>query len=215
MKTLKKSTILALLLSTTCLTAGDNSATDLLANGDLSEWTMVKGEPVGDGWAINNGVVMCKGLHTGDIITKEHYSDFDLSFDWKISEGGNSGVKYRTRGNLGLEYQVLDDARHSDGEKPNHRTASLYDLVEAPDDKPVKPVGKWNSSRIVVKGDNVEHYLNGKKLLEVKIGSAEWKKRFANSKYTKHEGFGTWTGPILLQDHGDKVWYRNIHVKRL
>ncbi len=216
MKKIISSTILLTLLFALLPNAyAGKSGEDLFASGDFSSWANGKGNPVGDGWQIEKGVVGRIGTKPGSIFTKEKYSDFDLTFEWKISEGGNSGIKYRCNGGLGLEYQVLDDARHKDGRDADHRSAALYDLVPAPDDKPVKKVGQWNSGRIVVKGNHVEHWLNGKKLLEIEIGSKDWDKRFQASKYTKHEGFGTWIGPIQLQDHGDKVWYRNVRIKRL
>lgn len=196
--------------------AGTGEFEDLFEDKDFSKWTKVDGSPVGKGWRIQkNGVVVRHGKDAGSINTKEHYRDFELVFDWKISEGGNSGVKYLVKGSLGLEYQVLDDAKHKDGKIPSHRSASIYELVAAPDDKPVKPVGKWNSARVVVKDNHVEHWLNGVKVAELVIGSADWKKRFEASKYKKHEGFGFWTGPIHLQDHQDVVWFRNVKIRKL
>lgn len=187
---------------------------NLFASGDFSAWTNVDGSPVGEGWKFENGILSRPGA-TGDIITKEKYKDFELSFEWKISEAGNSGVKYRSRERLGLEYQVLDDEKHPDREKPNHRAGSLYELVAAPDDKPLKPVGEWNTSKIRAKGNLIEHWLNGEKVVSVEWGTDDWFERFNASKYKKHEGFGSWEGPILLQDHKDPVWYRNLKVRKL
>jgi hypothetical protein len=143
------------------------------------------------------------------------FKDFEITFEWKISEAGNSGIKYRTRGSLGLEYQVLDDLKHRDNKNPTHRAASLYELVAAPDSKPLNNVGEWNKGRIVAKGNQIEHWLNGEKVVEVIWGTDDWKQRFQKSKYHKNEGFGSWDGPILLQDHNDPAWYRNMKIKRL
>ncbi|MEM7387292.1 MAG: family 16 glycoside hydrolase, partial [Verrucomicrobiota bacterium] len=187
---------------------------NLFAGGDFSQWSRTNGEPVGKGWKIENGIVhrFDKG---GDIITKALYKDFDLRFEWKISKKGNSGVKYRAKKSLGLEYQVLDDKEHPDGKDPTHRSGSLYDLLAAPDSKPINPVGDWNESRIVANGSQLTHWLNGEKLLTIEYGSDDWKARFKKSKYRKHEGFGDWFGSILLQDHADPVWYRNVRIRTL
>ena len=187
---------------------------DLFEKDDFSQWTNVKGKPVGKGWEINNGVIHRKSM-SGDIITKEKFKDFELTFEWKISEAGNSGIKYRTRGSLGLEYQVLDDQKHRDNKNPTHRAGSLYELVAAPDSKTLKPVGKWNTGRIVANGHKIEHWLNGEKVVEITWGSEDWKKRFQKSKYRKNEGFGSWEGPVLLQDHNDRVWYQNLKIRKL
>lgn len=189
--------------------------TDLFENGDFSAWTKTGGGPVGKGWSIEDGVIIRDGLLPGSINSKAEYKNFDLRFEWKISEGGNSGIKYRARGGLGLEYQILDDQKHKDGKLPSHRAASLYDLFQAPDDKPINPVGEWNTGRIVAKGNHIEHWLNGEKILVIEYGSDEWNEAFAASKYSKHEGFGSWTGSIHLQDHQDKVWYRNVRIREL
>jgi len=187
---------------------------NLFSSDDFSQWTKVNGKPVGSGWMIKNGVVH-RNARGGDIITKEKFKDFELTFEWKISEAGNSGIKYRTRGSLGLEYQVLDDQKHRDNKNPTHRAASLYELVAAPDSKPLKKVGEWNKGRILAKGNQIEHWLNGEKVVEITWGTDDWKKKFQKSKYRKNEGFGSWEGPILLQDHMDPVWFRNLMIKRL
>ena len=187
---------------------------DLFKENDFSQWTKVKGQPVGNGWEISKGVVHRKSLN-GDIVTKQKFRDFELLFEWKISEAGNSGIKYRTRGSLGLEYQVLDDEKHRDNKNPTHRAGSLYELVAAPDSKPLKPVGEWNKGRIIAKGNQIEHWLNGVKVVQITWGSEVWKKQFQKSKYRKNSGFGSWEGPILLQDHNDPVWYRNLKVRKL
>jgi len=189
--------------------------TDLFAAGDFSKWSKVNGDPVPKQWTINDGIVHRGKLGGGSIITKRHYKDFELRFDWKISEAGNSGIKYRSRGHLGLEYQILDDEKHKDGKDPTHRAGSIYDILAADADKPINPPGEWNSGRIVVDGERVEHWLNGRLVAAIDLGSDDWKQRFESSKYKKHEGFGTWTGPILLQDHYDKVWYRNLRIREL
>lgn len=188
---------------------------DLLANDDLSQWTQVNGHPINNGWTITDGILTRSGEYPGSIITKKHYKDFDLTFDWKISQAGNSGIKYRTRGNLGLEYQILDDAAAKDSKKANHRAASLYDLVAAPDDKPYHPADNWNTGRIRIQNNLAQHWINGVKVVEIQIGSEDWNQRFTASKYHEHQGFGTWTGPILLQDHKDPVAYKNIQIREL
>ena len=187
---------------------------DLFNKDDFSQWTKVNGEKVDKGWSIENGIVH-RHAKGGDIITKGKFKDFELTFEWKISKAGNSGIKYRARGSLGLEYQVLADQKHRDNKNPTHRAGSLYELVAAQDSKTLNPVGEWNKGRIFVRGNQIEHWLNGEKVVEITWGSEDWKKRFQKSKYHKNEGFGSWEGPILLQDHNDPAWYRNLKIQKL
>lgn len=188
---------------------------DLFESGDFSEWTSWDGKPVSSKWTIEDGVVYRGGMKPGDIITKKKFKNFDLSFEWKISEAGNSGVKYRSKGRLGLEYQVLDDEKHGNGKNPLMTAGSMYALLGAPEEKPLKNVGEWNQGRIVVKDNHVEHWLNGAMIITADLSSDTWMNQFKKSKYKKHEGFGQWAGPILLQDHNDEVWYRNVIIKEL
>ena len=184
------------------------------------------------GWEIEDGVltVLSSGGEEsaagGDIVTTDVYGDFELMVDFKLTEGANSGIKYYVNTDLnkgpgssiGLEYQLLDDAVHPDAKLGNHegsRTlASLYDLIKADSNKPANPIGEWNTAHIVSKGTHVEHWLNGMKVLEYERGSDEFKKLVSESKYVVWPNFGEApTGPILLQDHGDRVSFRNIKIK--
>ena len=186
------------------------------------------------GWTIQDGLLTIQksdGSESnsfGDIVTTEMYSAFDLAFDFKITEGANSGVKYfvtLSEGNkgsaIGLEYQILDDVNHPDAKQGidgNRTLASLYDLIKA-NKQPrfVRKPGEWNQGRIVVYPDNkVEHYINGVKVVEYQRGSKEYRDLVAISKYKVWNNFGeAKEGRILLQDHGDEVSYKNIKIKRL
>jgi hypothetical protein len=185
-------------------------------------------------WSYADGtisVAKSDGSETGnDLVTREKFGPaFEFSFDFKLTEGANSGVKYfvneelnsKGKSGLGLEYQVLDDERHPDakmGVVGNRTLASLYDLIPA--EKPgnsVKKIGEWNTGRIVAHADGtVEHFLNGQKVLEFKRGGPIYKALVARSKYKDFAGFGlAEQGNLLLQDHGDNVAYRNLKVQRV
>jgi len=199
----------------TAVRSSSTEWTSLFASDDFSNWTNLNGDAVTKGWSIENGIVHRSGTRPGDIITRQQYKDFEMIFHWKISEAGNSGVKYRTHGRLGLEYQILDDAKHQDGKNPTHRAGSLYELVGAPDSKPIHPVGEWNQSRILANGNTIQHWLNGEKIVDIEVGSDDWNQRFQKSKYSKHEDFANSAGPILLQDHNDEVWFKNVQMREL
>ncbi|MEZ0539380.1 3-keto-disaccharide hydrolase [Fibrella arboris] len=183
------------------------------------------------GWTINDGLISVESSKTssargGDIISTQQYGAFDLSFDFLLTPGGNSGVKYFATlpdkgGIVGLEFQVLDDKLHPDakaGRDGNRTMASLYDMIKADkQDRFVHQPGQWNTGRVVVYPNNhVEHYLNGVKVLEYDRGSPAFRELVALSKYKVYPNFGEAPkGHILLQDHGDKVSFRSIKIKEL
>ncbi|HJQ10033.1 MAG TPA: DUF1080 domain-containing protein [Gemmatimonadaceae bacterium] len=160
----------------------------------------------------------------GDLMTTDTFRDFELTFDWKISRAGNSGVKYNvseelSMGNapnhaaLGFEYQVLDDDLHEDNKIPSHRAGALYDLIAPNTSKQLKPVGEWNSSRILFRGNHGEHWLNGTKVVEYDLGTPVMDSLLAASKYKSIPNFAQRrAGHIVLQDHGDEVFFRNIKI---
>jgi len=172
------------------------------------------------GWVIENGVLIIDPAGGGDIITTEEFSDFELSLEFRVTKGANSGIKYfiLPGSNLGCEYQILDDENHPDAKLGNPGTrlqGGLYDVI-APKGKKDKPIGKWNQARIISKGNHVEHWLNGKKIVEFERGGDAFKALVAESKFKDNDKWSTPVkSPILLQDHGDVVSFRNIKIKKL
>ncbi len=187
-----------------------------------------------EGWLIENGelsVVTSGGAQSiagGDIVTTELYADFELQVDFKITEGANSGIKYYVDTDLnkgsgsaiGLEYQILDDERHPDAKLGNHNGSrtmgSLYDLIQADTLKMVHPIGEWNHAKIISKNNQVEHWLNGIKILEYEIKSEDYRKLVKESKYVDWPNFGeAEKGNILLQEHGSNVSFKDIKIRSL
>jgi hypothetical protein len=185
----------------------------------LVEWCAYGGGPLPATWSIEGGTIH----HVpggGDIESAGRYADFELDFDWQISPGGNSGVFYRvpegTGGTSlnGPEYQILDNGGHPDGKAPITSAASAY-AVYPPSRDVTRPVGEWNSGRIVVRGRHVEHWLNGVEVLSYELGSPDWQARVAASKF-RGSAYGTAPrGYIVLQDHGAAVAYRNVTITTL
>ena len=185
-------------------------------------WKSVNGKSLPEAdWKIENGaIVVNPNDKMVDLITEEEFSDFELSLDFKIAEGANSGIKYfiLPGTSLGCEFQILDDEKHPDakmGKDGNRLQGGLYDLIRPITTKKDKPVGEWNNMRIISKGSHVEHWLNGKKIVVYERGSDAFKALVAESKYKNDKMFATPTqAPILLQDHGDVVSFRNIKIKK-
>jgi hypothetical protein len=171
-------------------------------------------------WAAQDGTLARVG-GGGDLITAAQYDDFELAFEWRVETGGNSGVFYRgVEGEQVIyhsapEYQVLDDPNHADGRSPITSAGSNYALTPAPRGN-VKPAGEWNSGRISVRGRQVEHWLNGTRVVAYELRSDEWAETVANSKFVEWPAYGmAERGHIGLQDHGDPVWYRNMKLRVL
>jgi hypothetical protein len=176
------------------------------------------------GWVVEDGCLKnIGGAHGGDLVTKEEFTDFDLKFEWRISPGGNSGVKYLVKegktgkAGVGFEYQVLDDEKNEDSKNGRNRQAgALYYLFAPNDSKRLKPVGEFNQGEIIVRGQHVEHWLNGKRIVECELDGPTLKEAIAKSKFSKITWFGQKRPTvILLQDHGDTVWFRNLKIKEL
>jgi hypothetical protein len=163
----------------------------------------------------------CEKADRIDIISKDTYQDFELELEWRVSPGGNSGIIYLVSEDedeswkSGPEMQVLDDDKHPDGKNPKTSAGALYGLI-APTNKTLKPVGDYNKVRLVVRNGHVQHWLNGKKVVEYDLGSETLKQLITQSKFKDYPRFAqNRKGHIALQYHGDEVWYRNIRIRAL
>jgi hypothetical protein len=211
--------------------AEEDAGWRLLFDGNsFNGWRGFHNDKVPAGWAIEDGCIKKipgrgeLGQAGGDMITVDQFDNFEFSIEWKLAKGSNSGIKYLVseslppagRSGVSFEYQVLDDDNHPDakaGIGGNRTAGSLYDLIPASKAKKINPIGEFNQTRIVVKGNHIEHWLNGVKVVEFERGGDELKQHIAKSKFKNTKGFGeTAKGHILLQDHGDAVWYRNIKI---
>ena len=204
-------------LTLTANLAHSAESIQLFDGESLQGWITLNGEPVKKGWTVSDGAIHLKSSEgrAGHIVTDREYGDFELTFEWKIAKGGNSGIKYRVRKFdnrvLGCEFQILDDEGHRDGNHGKKSTGSLYDLYAPSSAKRLAPEGEFNKSRIVVLGNHLEHWLNGELIISVDVTSCDWYQHKADSKFSDVIGFGEDRyGRIMLTDHGSDVWYRNL-----
>lgn len=195
--------------------------TALFDGTSLSGWHNydTPGKPV-TGWSAENGLLVRTG-EGGDLTTDRQYANFELELEWKVEKGGNSGIIYRIDHAAektymsGPEMQILDDAVHADGKNPLTAAGANFAL------HPTVPgfnkgAGQWNAVRLVVAGTHVEHWLNGKRVVAYELGSADWEARRTASKFASAEKYGRATrGHIALQDHGDRVYFRNVRIREL
>jgi len=204
------------------LTAEEKAAGwKLLFDGkSLAGWRAYKSDTPPTGWRAANGELIRDGAG-GDLMTVDQFGDFELRFDWKVTANGNSGVIYRIATTeqypwqTGPEYQILHNAGHKDGANPITSAGSNY-AVNPPVKDLTKPVGEWNEGRLIARGNHVEHWLNGVKVVEYEIDSADWLAQVKASKFAKLANYGRIKrGYIALQDHGDVVSYRNIKIRPL
>ena len=198
----------------------------LLFDGESIEgWSGFNTDTVPGSWQVEDGtlVLIATEGERGDLVTNAAYSNYEFRIDWKISKNGNSGIiyniaedeKYKRIWHTGPEMQVLDNDGHKDGKIISHRAGDLYDLVVS-SSEPVKAVGEWNEVRLVSDNGHLEHWLNGVKIVETTMWDDNWRAMIAKSKFKDMKDFGTYKqGHIALQDHDDKVWFRNIKIKVL
>jgi hypothetical protein len=204
--------------------AADAKAGDwkpLFDGKSLAGWRGYKSPDVPAGWKAVDGVLVKEG-HSSDLVTKDQYGDFELEFEWKLAPGGNAGVFYRGTEEYehvywsAPEYQLLDDAAHADGKNRLTAAGSAYALYPPPAGV-VKPAGEWNTSRIVAKGAHVEHWLNGKKVVEYELWSPDWEAKVKASKFKDYPNYGrAKKGVIAIQgDHEGTLSLKNIRIREL
>ncbi|MFC4656344.1 DUF1080 domain-containing protein [Rheinheimera marina] len=194
----------------------------LLFNGkDMQQWRNFKSDSLSPLWVIDQDSIKLTGKGGGDILTKKTYTDYDLMLDWKISEVGNSGVLIMADESgqyiysHAPEIQILDNERHPDNKLATHLSGSLYDMVASPVASQ-KKAGEWNTARIRLEKSRLQVWQNGTLVTDIQIGSDDWKKLVAASKFADWAGFASnKRGHIGLQDHGDPVWFKNIKIKEL
>lgn len=193
----------------------------LFDGGSLDAWRGFRTESVPDGWRVADGL-LTKDATTADLFTRDQFGDFELELEWRLGAGGNAGIFYRATEEYdrpywsGPEYQLLDDAGHRDGRNRLTAAGAAYGLYPAPEGV-VKPAGEWNSTRIVARGAHVEHWLNGRKLLEYELWSPDWESKVKASKFGEWPGYGrAASGHIGIQgDHDGALALRGIRVRAL
>ncbi len=192
----------------------------------LNGWRPFRNQ-LNNSWEAVDGTLHCKGYQEGvqnlrsDLITEDQFENFELLFEWKISAQGNSGVMFRVSEAFdvpfatGPEYQVIDEVGYPGELKEENKAACNYDMHVA-QNKVIRPVGEWNEGKLVVRGNQVEHWLNGTRVVAYELHSDDWKNRVADSKWKDFPAYGTLRqGHIVLQDHGNEVWYRNVFLRAL
>jgi hypothetical protein len=193
----------------------------LFDGSSLDAWRGYQGAPIPGGWHVA-GNTLAKDVPVADIVTKDEFGDFELELDWKIGEAGNSGIFYRGSEEYehiywsGPEYQLLDDIKAADGKARITSAGAAYGIYPSPEGH-LKPLGEWNSTRIIAKGSHVEHWLNGFKLLEYEFGSPDWLSRVKGSKFSAWPRYGlAKSGHIGLQgDHLGTLAFRSIRIREL
>jgi hypothetical protein len=193
----------------------------LLFDGhSLDAWKGFKTDTVPSGWEAIDGV-LTRTTGGGDLVSRESFTNFELALDWKVDSAGNSGVMFHVTEDgewtyeTGPEMQLLDDAAHADGKSPLTSAGAAFGLYPAPRGV-VKPAGEWNSARLLVNGAHVEHWLNGERMVSYELRSPDWEAKVAASKFAQWPSFGrAASGSIALQDHGDRVEFRNIRIRVL
>jgi len=194
---------------------------------DPTDWRGYNQDSLPSNWSIKDGVIECFGEAGdvgGDIISVETYDNFEFAFEWKISKGGNSGAFYHVVEDTiyhspyetGPEYQILDDVGFEEPIEDWQKTGANYAMHVANENKTLKPVGEWNSSKIIFNKGKVEHWLNGQKIVEFDKNSPDWVEKRNSGKWNDYPDYGkTNDGYLALQDHGAGVWFRNVRVRRL
>ena len=222
----------SIMTTDTAATTANSSTNDtgwitLFDGTSLNGWHTFGETSVSPKWSVDSGAIhfnpKAKG-DDGDLVSNDSFENFDLKLDWKIAQGGNSGIlfyvqddkpKYEDTYKTGPEMQVLDDERNEDNKTPSHRAGSLYDMIQATPGA-VKPAEQWNTAEIVSNNGKLDFYLNGEHTVSTNMWDDNWRKMIAGSKFKAWPDFGTFKkGHIDLQDHGDDVWFRNIKIKKL